>query len=93
MSDPTRTLSLDGGRYDGAVLDVTPEQHGSTVVVLVDAENQPEIVDTTIDGTKALLYVAGDLEDDPADYDGPGVYHRCRDGLFRPSKAKKALGL
>jgi len=87
------TLSLVGGRYDGAVLDVTEQQELRTIVVLVDEEKQPEGVECTIEGTTALMYYAGDLDDDPAEYDGPAVYHRCLDGLFRQSKAKRALGL
>ncbi len=87
------SLSLIGGRYDGAVLVVTPDQELRTIVVLVDDAEQLEAVECTIEGTSPLLYVAGDLDDDPAEYDGRGIYHRCKDGLFRPFKAKRALGL
>ena len=100
MSDTGYVVELVGGRYDGAVISCTASQARHAILLLVD-ESEPdgegsplgEDPATTECGRSAFFYVPKDLEDDPAEYDGEGVYHRCADDLWRPAKTKAALGL
>ncbi len=98
--DTSYAFALVGGPFDGATVSCKLEQYRGAVLILVDpvegGPKEPESgmgFPTTTDFGEAFIYLESDLEDPAGDYDGPNVYHRCADDLFRPAILKRALGL
>lgn len=92
-------IRLTGGRYDGSVLPVPARALTEAVALLLAPRGSREPtaeLAITFDDFEAEIYYAEDFTGanaSLAEIEDESLYYPCRDGLWRPLKAKRALGL